>query len=116
VVEAVKALKRFLSAKSWQDYIEQPFGETNITTDAEIEAYARKWAISIRHPVATAQISSRSSTTGVVGPDLLVKNTQGLRVVDASVLPFAVAAHPQAAIYAIAERAADLIKTSYGLA
>jgi len=116
VVEAVKALKRFLSATAWRGYIEQPFGETaNITTDADIEAYARKWSISIRHPVATARISTRTSKTGVVGPDLLVKNTQGLRIVDASVLPFAIAGHPQAAIYAIAERAADLVKASHGL-
>ena len=87
VIEAVKALKRFLSAKAWRGYIEQPFGDTALlTTDAEIEAYARKWSITIHHPFATARISSRNSKTGVVGPDLLVKNVQGLRVVDASIL------------------------------
>jgi choline dehydrogenase-like flavoprotein len=87
MVEAVKKLKLFLSATPWKGYIETPFGETaDISTDADIEAYARKWAISIRHPVATARISPRESKNGVVGPDLLVKNTRGLRIVDASIL------------------------------
>ncbi|KAK0218409.1 hypothetical protein EDD85DRAFT_781166, partial [Armillaria nabsnona] len=50
---------------------------------------------------------------GVLDPDLHVKRLMGLRVVDASVLPFVPTTHTQAAVYSIAERAADIIKAEW---
>ncbi|KAJ7857489.1 hypothetical protein B0H14DRAFT_2352193, partial [Mycena olivaceomarginata] len=52
-------------------------------------------------------------TFSVVDPDLLVKKIQHLRVVDASILPFLPAGNTQAAVYIVAERAADLIKSKW---
>ena len=72
-------------------------------TDTEIDARIRAAGISHKHAAGSAAMGT------VLGTDLLVKGVQGLRVVDASVLPVPVGGHPQATLYAIAEQAADLI-------
>ncbi|KAH9044917.1 aryl-alcohol-oxidase from pleurotus Eryingii [Lactarius deliciosus] len=98
--EGVKAALRFAAAPAWKDYAK---------TDAQIEAYARNHAATVFHPFSTAFMSPNGSSHGVVNPDFGVKKTVGLRIVDASVLPHVPAAHPQAVLYAVAERAAKLI-------
>lgn len=50
------------------------------------------------------------SIGGVVSDRLVVHGTANVRVVDASVLPFQMCGHLTSTLYAMAERAADLIK------
>ena len=45
------------------------------------------------HAVGTAAISQRGDSWGVLDPDLRVKGTEGLRVVDASALPYVLTGH-----------------------
>ncbi|KIK65201.1 hypothetical protein GYMLUDRAFT_220474 [Collybiopsis luxurians FD-317 M1] len=109
--EAVKAARRFVSAQAWSDYIISEFGPfAEAQTDEELNAYIQSEASTIWHPYSTARMAPFNSINGVVNPDLTVKGIQGLRIVDASVLPFIPAAHPQASVYAVAERASVLIK------
>ncbi|KAJ6573378.1 family S53 protease-like protein [Mycena vulgaris] len=58
-------------------------------------------------------MSAKNARYGVMDPDLLLKGEKGLLIIDASVLPFVLSAHTQAASYVIAERGADLVKASW---
>lgn len=64
------------------------------------------------HPVATC-LTGTSPDNGVVNSELKVFGVEGLRVVDASVLPFPFAAHPNAACNMIGEKISDVIKNTY---
>ncbi|KAJ7037662.1 aryl-alcohol oxidase-like protein [Mycena alexandri] len=115
-IQAVKTAKAFVATSAWNDFIIAPFADTAaLTTDAEIEAYIRTYSTTLKHPTSTAKISKSSDQGGVVDQHLLVKGASKLRIVDASILPSSVAGYPQAEVYIIAERAADLIKATWGL-
>ncbi|RLM01980.1 hypothetical protein CFD26_109003 [Aspergillus turcosus] len=64
------------------------------------------------HAIGTAAMMPRS-LGGVVNNRLQVYGTANVRVVDASIHPFQLCGHPMANLYAIAERAADLIKEDW---
>ncbi|KAL4753291.1 hypothetical protein BDW72DRAFT_210463 [Aspergillus terricola var. indicus] len=64
------------------------------------------------HPVGTASMLPRENG-GVVSPELKVYGTKNVRVIDASVLPFQLCGHLQSTLYAVAEKASDLIKQSH---
>lgn len=76
---------------------------TTSSTDAEIDAHVRLLGNTTFHAAGTAAMGP------VVDAELRVKGVEGLRVVDASVLPVPIAAHLQVALYALAEQAADII-------
>ncbi|KAJ7693362.1 alcohol oxidase, partial [Mycena rosella] len=111
--EAIRSAQRFLEAPSWAEYIISPISVNTTASNSELDAYIADHSTTLDHPVGTAAMSARGAEYGVVDPDLIVKGLGGLRIVDASVFPFIPAAHTQAAVYTIAERAADLIKSKY---
>jgi choline dehydrogenase len=71
-------------------------------------AHIRQQADTGFHPVGTCRLGADAGA--VVDPWLRVVGVSGLRVVDASVMPTTVAGNAQAAVYAIAERAADFVR------
>jgi choline dehydrogenase len=80
--------------------------------DASLRAYLRRNLRSYAHPGGTCRIGTDSEA--VVDTDLRVHGITGLRVADASVMPSPPSANTSATVYAIAERAADLIQTHSG--
>jgi choline dehydrogenase len=70
--------------------------------------HIRRHADSAFHPVGTCRLGGDANA--VVDPWLRVVGVSALRVADASVMPTTVAGNAQAAVFAIAERAADFIR------
>ncbi|MEU5979312.1 GMC family oxidoreductase [Streptomyces sp. NPDC047315] len=78
------------------------------TGDGEaVRACLRRTPASYCHPVGTCRMGEDDRS--VVGPDLRVHGVDGLRVADASVFPTIPSANTVATVYAVAERAADLV-------
>jgi choline dehydrogenase len=75
-----------------------------------LRAYLRRALLTYHHPVGTCRIGQ--DDTAVIDTELRVRGIGGLRVADASVMPSAPSANTNATVYAIAERAADLIQES----
>ena len=80
----------------------------DVHSDDEIRAAIRSRADTIYHPVGTCRMGT--DARAVVDPQLRVRGIEGLRVVDASVMPSLVSGNTNAPVVMIAERAADLMR------
>lgn len=108
--EAVRFSRRLIAQPSIAEM--QPFEAVpgaNVTSDADIDAFIKSTASTVWHPAGSCRLAKREKG-GVVDGELKVYGIEGLRIVDASVFPMLPAAHTMTTVYAIAERAADLIK------
>jgi choline dehydrogenase-like flavoprotein len=80
------------------------------TTDAEIEQFIRAYADTIYHPVGTCRMGN--GALDVVGADLRVHGLEGIRVVDASMMPRIIGGNTNAPVIMVAEKASDMIKAA----
>ncbi|XP_005108386.1 glucose dehydrogenase [FAD, quinone] [Aplysia californica] len=74
------------------------------------ECYIRATLLTIYHPSGTCKMGGANDASRVVDTTLRVKGVAGLRVIDASVMPFIVSANPHAGILMMAEKMADVIR------
>jgi choline dehydrogenase-like flavoprotein len=89
-------------------YRSRPWDPPASDSEADLRAYIRRNTYTTFHPVGTCRMGSDAEA--VVDPELRVQGVQGLRVIDASVMPTIVRGNTNAATIAIAERAADVIR------
>ncbi|KIK56495.1 hypothetical protein GYMLUDRAFT_263606 [Collybiopsis luxurians FD-317 M1] len=118
--QGVRTALDFVSTPSWQEFLTAPVSpllaavideyNSDSRDNTAMDAYIYASTSVSFHPVGSCAMSPEGSDWGVVNPDFIVKGLNGLRIVDASVMPFVPAGHCQAAVYAVAERAADIIK------
>ncbi|KAJ2926559.1 hypothetical protein H1R20_g10532, partial [Candolleomyces eurysporus] len=104
LAEGVRIAQRWYSGPVWDGFITGYLGP-NPNNATALKDSTVVWL----HPVGTASMSARD---GVVDKDLKVKGLDGLRIVDASVIPYVPTAHTQAPTYILAERGAELIRAS----
>ena len=113
MVECAKVSRAVFAQKAFDAYRGAPiFPARSDLTDAELVEFIRAKSESVYHPVG----SCRMGTDGdcVVDPQLRVRGVDGLRVVDASVMPSLPGGNTNAPTIMIAERAADLILARVG--
>ncbi len=104
MAEALRLTEEICAQPAMRPYCSEPFNTPAGDSEEALRAHIAATTFPIYHPVGTCAIGS------VVDTELRVQGLDGLRVVDASVMPTVPRGNTNAPTIAIAERAADLIK------
>ncbi|EEX08976.1 alcohol dehydrogenase (acceptor) [Ruegeria lacuscaerulensis ITI-1157] len=108
MIKGARMTREILEAPALAKYRhKEMFGTDTARTDADWEGHIRARADTIYHPVGTCKMGT--DDMAVVDPQLRVRGLQGLRVVDASVMPTLVSGNTNAPTIMIAEKAAEMI-------
>jgi choline dehydrogenase len=104
MVEAMRLMEEICGQPSLRPYAVDRYNAPDAVSDEALRKHAARTTFAIYHPVGTCAIGS------VVDDELRVQGLEGIRVVDASVMPTVPRGNTNAPTIAIAERAADLIR------
>lgn len=117
MAKGMRLARRLLHTQALQPFFERdelpPGGDLS---DDEWLDYARQYGSTSYHLIGTARMGPASDRTAVVDDELRVHGLQGLRCVDASIMPNMPSANTYSATMMIAEKAADMIRGRAALA
>jgi choline dehydrogenase len=107
-IQAIKRGRDLLGASAIQPVLvgEELLPGKNVTTDAEIDRFVRQYVTTVYHASCTCAMGKIDDPMAVLDSKARVIGVNSLRVVDASAFPFLPPGHPQATIYALAEKIA----------
>lgn len=108
MLKAAKLLNGILTAPAFEKYEGKELYPVDWSDDAAIEQAVRNRSDTVYHPVGTCKMGS--DDMAVVDDKLRVHGLEGLRVIDASIMPRLVGGNTNAPTIMIAEKAADMIK------
>lgn len=109
LVEGIKLMRQLFQSNAFDEFRGKEIAPgADIQSDAALEAYIRDTCSTLWHPVGTCKMGIDSMA--VVDPELRVHGVEGLRVVDASIMPTITTGNTNAPTITIGEKAADLIK------
>ena len=109
LLDGLGVLDGILAAPALAPYRGKELYLTGRESRAELEAHVRARADTIYHPVGTCRMGAADDAMAVVTPDLRVKSVDGLRVVDASVMPTIISGNTNSPTIMIAEKAAAMM-------
>ncbi|MBE8477396.1 MULTISPECIES: GMC family oxidoreductase [Streptomyces] len=108
LVEGIRRLMEIAAAPVFRVYVgEQPRDLASAADSGAVLDFVRRTMVSINHPVGTCRAGTDSLS--VVDPELRVHGVDGLRVIDASVMPDITRAPTHAAAVVIGERGSELM-------
>ncbi|WP_276261430.1 GMC family oxidoreductase [Haloglomus litoreum] len=109
LVEGIRRAREIVQAEPFDEVRgDEVWPGEDRTTDEELAEHVRETSHTVYHPVGTCRMGSGDDA--VVDDELRVHGVDGLRVVDASIMPTLTGGNTNAPTIAIAERAADLIQ------
>jgi choline dehydrogenase len=108
---AVRLTRELFAQRAFDPYLGPELSPgPEVKTDAEIDAFVRARAESAYHPCGTCKMAPKSDPDAVVDDACRVHGVEGLRVVDASIMPSIPSCNLNAPTIMLAEKAADLIR------
>jgi choline dehydrogenase-like flavoprotein len=110
LLQGVKKTREILRAPALEKYRHREVYTADAHTDEELTQHIRSRADTIYHPVGTCKMGV--DAMAVVDAQLRVHGIEGLRVVDASVMPTLIGGNTNAPTIMMAERAADWMRGS----
>jgi choline dehydrogenase len=109
MVGGLKFVRRLAAARPLADYVAGEFQPgPRVQSDADWLEYCRETGETVFHPTSTCRMGE--DARAVVDPALRVRGLAGLRVIDASILPSVVSGNTNAAVFALAEKGAELVR------
>ncbi|AJC20635.1 GMC family oxidoreductase [Pandoraea pulmonicola] len=107
LLRGARVIRRILAAPSLAKFGGEELHTRGVDSDEALTALIRARADTIYHPVGTCRMGSDAAS--VVDPSLRVRGVEGLRVVDASIMPTLIGGNTNAPSMMIGEKAADLM-------
>jgi choline dehydrogenase len=111
LLAGMKLARRLLGSKALSKYYDrEEFPGAEKQSDADLMQAAKERGTTTFHLMGSCRMAPDSDPTAVVDDQLRVRGLEGLRVVDASIMPTMPSANLNASVLMIAEKAADMIR------
>jgi choline dehydrogenase len=109
IVDGLKIGRRILATSPMRHYVSEEYQPgASVTTDEQLLLHAKNTGNTVFHPTSTCKMGV--DAMAVVDPELRVYGIEGLRVVDASIMPTVISGNTNAATIMIGEKAADMVR------
>jgi choline dehydrogenase len=111
LIAGMKLARRLLRTKPLEPYFDyEDFPGDKVQSDDELLAAAKQRGTTTFHPSGTCRMGPATDPLAVVDDQLRVRGLEGLRVIDASIMPTMLSANLNAATLMLADKASDILR------